>query len=170
MNIKLLLTLLIAITLNNGLAQTTNKPKTQMGKILAWDNIYFGMPRDTVENLIQESSNPNVYIVGDYECRIYCYYNSANLLNKISLITVPLSLASYETGLQMWYDEIVKTLTEEFGKPTSNRGYPDISKLKHGKTELSTIWNLKAKTIQMGMGRNYNDGFVSIFIFKNPTK
>lgn len=167
---KLTLTLILAVVLKSGFSQTTNSPHvtTKPGQVLAWENLYFGMRKDTVEMLIQQSGNPNVYMVGDYECRIHCYYNASNILYKISLISVPLSLRSYDTGLKLWYDEIVQNFVNDFGQPTSDLGYPDIAKLKHGKTQVSSVWKLKAKTIQIGMGRNFDDGFVSIFIFKNP--
>ena len=70
----------------------------------------------------------------------------------------------------MWYDGLSATLKTEFGSPPSNHGYPDLDKPRHGITEISIIWRLKSKTLEMDMGRNYSKYFVSLIVYKNFNK
>ncbi|MDZ4205124.1 MAG: hypothetical protein U1C46_09950 [Bacteroidales bacterium] len=151
---------------NSNSKVSQNKTTQNIARVKAYGDLFFGMPSDSVENILQAQTYS--LTIGNYEYIVYCYYHAADLLYKISFTQVmPLSAGFYDTYLKVMHNDLLLTLKNKFGSPTTIYGYPDFLKMDNGYTKLSNVWRQKDKTIELGIGENDFSYFVCLFIYHN---
>jgi hypothetical protein len=127
----------------------------------AFNNLMFGMEKDTVEQL-----NETRQMLGKYYYNFNYSFNGENKLYKVRISSEGVQVIKFDSDLKSRYQNLVQIIQTKYGKPVTSRDYPSIFDVQKSKKYLMNQWEIGIKQINLALQENAMNSYsVSCEIF-----
>jgi len=127
----------------------------------AFNNLMFGMEKDTVEQL-----NETRQMLGKYYYNFNYSFDSENKLFKVRISSDGVKAIKFDTDLKSRYQYLVLIIQTKYGEPVTSRDYPSIFDVQNSKKYLMNQWEIGIKQINLALQENEMNSYsVSCEIF-----